>query len=1024
MWLSTMEEKISKTGRQLEIAIVHKVGDVVSAINDAKNVDEVICALHSLAVMLFPLDSSLLSGSIDERYRDRLVSTKVLSAQDRSDWWGVFYRGVAFPTLARVLLYDIASSWLACFPFSARKHVYDVFFVSGLSTEVVQAVVPCLQQGGSDSLDSDAVRSNAERLLVICLLENNGVLHMAREFSFSCQSEDLAGERLKTAISRVAQLVASIPDKAQPRAPTSLSSHLFFKQITVQLLAEAEERDTGLNDKAFILDKSNMTATLLFLGETFARICRRGSADVLLGEVLPQILGHVRVFLRSNISNVVDAIESKPGSKFWLRLMEAIKDPYAVERLSEHIFHQLAAEGASDEEAYWVLWILFHRIFHQTSVRSLFIDKFLLWKVFPICCLRWLLQFAVLERPPNAGTLKGGQNSHNLINVLQCLVTVWSKREFVQSASMEQQAYVTAAVGLSLEKMSKEELDATKEVMHSILQGVSCRLESPNDLVRRMASGVALVFSKVVDPKNLLYLDDSCSQGTVDWEFGLTTPGKKIPPASHRAGKSLDKIGTSTTSEPRKELNCRADIVKHEKGKKNKFNEFKLINPDEIIDPATITNESFSDDDINDDNSSENSESSSDSSLQPYDLSDDDTDLKRKFSQLVDIVGALRKSDDADAVERALDVAEKLVRASPDELFHVSADLARTLVQVRCSDSTIEGEEESAEEKRQKALVALLVTCPLESLNTLNKLLYSPTVDTSQRILILDVMTDAALELAAAKTMQLKQPQNPLISTTSETPSWFLPSSIGPPGAGSWKQISETGTGLNYSYCYERELPSKPGQIKRGKTRRWSVRSTNLSESQIEWLQNKFPVHAAAFMLPAMQGFDKKRHGVDLLGRDFIVLGKLVHMLGVCMKCAAMHPEASALAPPLLDMLSSSEICQHKEAYVRRSVLFAASCILVALHPSYLASALIEGNPEISRGLEWVRTWALHVVESDTDRECYTMAMKCLQLHAEMALQASRALESAAEMKAQGVGLPNNLSKGTIKIPYSRVEYK
>ena len=70
--------------------------------------------------------------------------------------------------------------------------------------------------------------------------------------------------------------------------------------------------------------------------------------------------------------------------------------------------------------------------------------------------------------------------------------------------------------------------------------------------------------------------------------------------------------------------------------------------------------------------------------------------------------------------------------ASPDELRYVTGDLVRTLVQVRCSDSTIEGEEESAEEKRQKALVALIVTSPFESLDTLNKLLYSPNVDVSQ----------------------------------------------------------------------------------------------------------------------------------------------------------------------------------------------------------------------------------------------------------------------------------------------------
>lgn len=56
-------------------------------------------------------------------------------------------------------------------------------------------------------------------------------------------------------------------------------------------------------------------------------------------------------------------------------------------------------------------------------------------------------------------------------------------------------------------------------------------------------------------------------------------------------------------------------------------------------------------------------------------------------------------------------------------------------------------------------------------------------------------------------------------------------------------------------------------------------------------------------------------------------------------------------------------------------MLFAASCILVALHPSHVASALIEGNQEISDGLEWIRTWALHIAESDPDAECSTVCI-------------------------------------------------
>jgi hypothetical protein len=59
---SVMEDA-SKRKRELEAAVLDKVGEVISAIKNAKRVDQVICALHSLAVLLFPLDyPSLLAG--------------------------------------------------------------------------------------------------------------------------------------------------------------------------------------------------------------------------------------------------------------------------------------------------------------------------------------------------------------------------------------------------------------------------------------------------------------------------------------------------------------------------------------------------------------------------------------------------------------------------------------------------------------------------------------------------------------------------------------------------------------------------------------------------------------------------------------------------------------------------------------------------------------------------------------------------------------------------------------------------
>jgi telomere length regulation protein len=257
------------------------------------------------------------------------------------------------------------------------------------------------------------------------------------------------------------------------------------------------------------------------------------------------------------------------------------------------------------------------------------------------------------------------------------------------------------------------------------------------------------------------------------------------------------------------------------------------------------------------------------------------------------------------------------VRASPDELRHNSGDLVRALVHVRCSDVAMEGEEGSTEEKRQKALVALLVTCPFESLDLLTKLLYSSSVDISQRILIIDVMTEAAQELAETKIVRTKQRHGNLISDTS--PSWLVPSDRGPPGTGPWREVSEPGTLLSWSHRYERDVPSRSGQVKSGKSRKWGLGKAK--DLQEEWSKNRFPLYAAAFMLPVMQGYNKRSHGVHLLNRDFVVLGKLIYMLGVCMKCMAMHPEASALAPALLDLIRS-RYSQAEEEFNSKAELF------------------------------------------------------------------------------------------------------
>ncbi|AQK72365.1 telomere length regulation protein TEL2 homolog isoform X1 [Zea mays] len=897
--------------KRLEALALGRVAEAADAVASAACAGEVVRAIHAVASLLFPVDSEAVAGTVEEPFRSQILDavTVTLSNEERESWRHAFYHGPAFPTMSKILLGNVALKWLPKINVSARQEIYDSFFVKGPPTEVIQALVPALSEKEFSKEDHQTFCLNLERLLILWLLDNKGVFQIVVDFICSKKhGEDILSPDKTISVSRVAQLLASVPDKARLGASAALTSPSFFKHVVSQLLAGAEATTIELAADKEANEHYVLSSMFHFVGEVLSRVCRRGSTGVLVAELIPKVRNHIhRCVPPDHRATIPEMVQHVCQSQFWFNMVEAMRDQHSIERLTEELLRQLASQHISDEEAYWILWTLFNQSFKRLTVmRAMFVDKFLLWKTFPLCCLRWILHYAVFECPPNSTTEILMQRTPNFFGILQSLVSIWSRKEFIQSYSVEQQAYITAAIGLCLEKLTKKELETTKDVLNSILQGVSCRLESPIDLLRKMASAVALTFSKVVDPKNPLYLDDNCCEN-VDWDFGVLSPKEFKAPldavetkTKPKTRENKKKAGEKKTKAIKRDIpDVRAKIV-----------EINSIDHDQMSD--TATNGQFEEEECDEEDM--NMDAYSDSSLEPYDLSDDDTDLQKKISHLSDLAAALRKPDDPDGVENALNYAEKLVRASPDELRYNSGDLVRALVHVRCSDVAMEGEEDSAEEKRQKALVSLLVTCPFESLDVLTKLLYSSSVDIGQRILIIDAMTEAAQELAETKTVKIEQRRGNLITDTS--PSWLVPSNIGPPGAGPWREVSEPGTLLSWSHRYEREVPSKSGQLKSGKSRKWGLGKAK--DLQVEWSKNRFPLYAAAFMLPVMQGYDKRSHGVDLLNRDFVVLGKLIYMLGVCMKSMAMHPEASALAPALLDMIRSRDISRHAEAYVRR----------------------------------------------------------------------------------------------------------
>ncbi|KAL8243120.1 hypothetical protein R6Q59_009378, partial [Mikania micrantha] len=321
--------------------------------------------------LVLPLTLSYLSlvslnhCSIDKQYSDEIIGAEIPSTHERDKWWWVFYQSTAFPTLARVLLFDVALNWLTCFPISAKKHLYDVFFLRGCVSEVVQTLVPYLQHHSNGRLET-SICSNTERLLALCLLENDGVLHLVREFFH--QPENINLEQHTFAISKVSQLVTSVPDKARLGASTFLSSHLYIKRVSIQLIQGAEEWNKNYYDKSTNFIRSGLDGSMLFIGDAFARICRRGSTDVLLSVMIPRIVTQVQSLVQPGSSlTVFEAFESKPGLQFWSKIIVAIKDSYTVERISEQLLQKLATQNINDVEGYWIVWLLFHQIFELQS---------------------------------------------------------------------------------------------------------------------------------------------------------------------------------------------------------------------------------------------------------------------------------------------------------------------------------------------------------------------------------------------------------------------------------------------------------------------------------------------------------------------------------------------------------------------------------------------------------------------------------------------------------------------------------
>lgn len=326
----------------------------------------------------------------------------------------------------------------------------------------------------------------------------------------------------------------------------------------------------------------------------------------------------------------------------------------------------------------------------------------------------------------------------------------------------------------------------------------------------------------------------------------------------------------------------------------------------------------------------------SDDELTPYDMSGD-----QKINEaspplyLRDCLETLISSEDAVRVELSLQVAAGLVRKNIFATREISVQLTKVLLHMEDKYS-ING----FLTLRQATMVALTVTDCIPVTQYLTTEFYSLNYSLRQRLDILEVLALAAQELS--KPITDNRDSSLGIAATSDVSPY--------PGDNPvhWRQV------------VEKRIQSKTKRLSKG-----------AMQPPAKATPNRYAPVAGHFFFPLLRNYDKPQVTFDLLGSDHLVLGRLIHTLGLFMHLAVNAPIAAQMGRALLDFVWA--VRYHVDQMVRRGVLFAVCSVFLSMPSQNLLV-------DLSDQLFETRTWLADVAEGDPDADCRNLAVQSLVL--------------------------------------------
>uniref|UniRef100_A0A8C4GJW3 Telomere length regulation protein TEL2 homolog n=1 Tax=Dicentrarchus labrax TaxID=13489 RepID=A0A8C4GJW3_DICLA len=296
-----------------------------------------------------------------------------------------------------------------------------------------------------------------------------------------------------------------------------------------------------------------------------------------------------------------------------------------------------------------------------------------------------------------------------------------------------------------------------------------------------------------------------------------------------------------------------------------------------------------------------------DDELTPYNMSGDQEISEASPPRyLRDCLETLISSEDPVRVELSLRVAEGLVRKNVFATREISVQLTKVLLHMEDKYS-IKG----FLSLRQATMVALIVTDCIQVTQYLTTEFYSLNYSLRQRLDILEVLALAAQELSKPIT----EKGNSSIGIAASTDLTPYPGD----NPVHWRQE------------VEKRIQSKTKRLRKGAT-----------QPAAKATPNRYAPVAGHFFFPLLRNYDKPQVTFDLLGSDHLVLGRLIHTLGLFIM-------------------------------VRRGVLFAVCSVFLSMNSQNLLV-------DLSDQLFETRTWLADVAEGDPDADCRSLAIQSLVL--------------------------------------------